>query len=99
MSMDDILFRVRLDAISTKLRQKIVSSKSDATDAQVKAYYASHKSQFSTPEQRDIALVLTKEKSQAEQAKKALQSGQSFATVAKKYSIDQQTKKSGGVLK
>jgi foldase protein PrsA len=99
MSMDDILFRVRLDALSNKLRQKVVSSKSNATDAQVKAYYASHKSQFSTPEQRDIALVLTKDKGKAEQAKKALQSGASFKTVAKKYSIDQQTKKSGGVLK
>jgi foldase protein PrsA len=99
MSMDDILFRVRLDALSNKLRQKIVSSKSDATDAQVKAYYNAHKSQFSTPEQRDIALVLTKDKAKAEAAKKALQSGQSFKTVAKKYSIDQQTKNNGGVLK
>lgn len=98
MSMKDILYRVRLDAISNKLRSKVIKGKSSASDAQVKAYYAKHKSQFGTPERRDLLIVLTKDKGQAEQALKALKSGQKFKAVAKKYSIDQQTKNNGGLL-
>lgn len=98
MTMDDILFRVRLDALSNKLRQKVIKDKGNVSPAQVKAYYNKHKSQFGTPERRDIAIVLTKTKAKAEQAKAALKAGQSFKTVAKKYSIDQQTKNSGGLL-
>jgi foldase protein PrsA len=98
MSMNDILYRVKLDAISNKLRAKVIKGKSKVTDAQVQAYYAKHKSQFGTPERRDLLIVLTKDKGQADQALKALKSGQKFKAVAKKYSIDQQTKNNGGLL-
>ena len=42
--------------------------------------------------------MLTKDKAKAQQAKKALESGQSWKTVAKKYSIDQASKSKGGEL-
>jgi foldase protein PrsA len=98
MTVEDILFRVRLDALSNKLRQKAVGGKSRVTQAQIAAYYKAHQSQFATPERRDLRIVLTKTKANAEQAKKALQSGQSWKSVAKQYSVDQQTKSKGGLL-
>ena len=45
-----------------------------------------------------MRIVLAKSAAQADQAKKALQSGQSWTAVAKKYSIDPTTKNSGGLL-
>ncbi len=42
--------------------------------------------------------MLTKGKAKAEQAKKALDSGQSWKAVAKKYSVDQASKNKGGSL-
>ncbi len=57
-----------------------------------------HRSQFGTPETRDIRIVLAKTTAQANAAKQALQSGQSWDKVAKQYSIDPTTKNHGGLL-
>ncbi len=91
----DILFRVRVNQIFTKLTAKHPST---VTPAMISAYYDAHKSQFGTPETRDMRIVLTKTSAQAEAARKALQSGQSWQVVAKKYSTDPTTKNNGGLL-
>jgi parvulin-like peptidyl-prolyl isomerase len=98
MTQDDILFRVRLDTLSNKLRQKVTKGKDKVTDAQVGAYYNKNKSRFAQPERRDLRIVLTKDKAKADQARAAIAGGQSFKTVANKYSIDQASKSQGGVL-
>jgi foldase protein PrsA len=58
----------------------------------------SHRSQFGSPATRDIRIVLTKTQSQANAAKHALTSGQSWDKVVKTYSIDPTTKNTGGLL-
>ena len=95
---DDILKRVRLDTLSNKIRDKVTKGKDKVSDAQIAAYYNKNKARFAQPERRDLRIVLTKDKAKAEQAKKALESGQSFKSVAKKYSIDQASKAQGGKL-
>src|SRR4051794_34853702 len=94
----DIIKRVRLDTLSNKIRDKVTKGKDKVTDAQVAAYYNKNKARFAQPERRDLRIVLTKDKAKAEQAKKAIESGQSFKSVAKKYSIDQASKAQGGKL-
>jgi foldase protein PrsA len=94
----DILKRVRLDTLSNKIRAKVTKGKDTVTDAQIADYYNKNKQRFAQPERRDLLIVLTKGKAKAEQARKALQSGQSFKSVAKKYSIDQASKAQGGKL-
>jgi foldase protein PrsA len=94
----DVLFRVRLEQLSTKLREKIVKGKDKVTDAQVKAYYDKNKQRFAQPERRDLRIVLTRDKARAEQAKSALEDGDSWKAVAKRYSIDQASKDQGGQL-
>jgi foldase protein PrsA len=95
---EDIIKRVRLDLLSNKIRDKITKGKDKVTDAQVKAYYDKNKARFAQPEQRDLRIVLTKDKAKADEAKKALDSGDSWKEVAKKYSVDTQSKKEGGKL-
>ncbi len=94
-TVQDILFRVRVNQIFQKLSAKHPST---VTQAAIAAYYAAHKSQFGTPETRNMQIVLTKTLAEANTAKKAIQGGQSWASVAKKYSIDP-SKSTGGVLK
>jgi foldase protein PrsA len=91
---------VRLEQLSNKLREKVTKGKDKVTDAQVKEYYEKNKQRFAQPERRDLRIVLTKpdQKARAEAAKKALESGQSWKSVAKKYSIDQASKNQGGEL-
>jgi foldase protein PrsA len=94
-TLQDILFRFRVNQIYMKL---IAKHNKAITNAQVQAYYNSHLSQFGTPEKRDVRVVLTKTQGQANAAKGALQGGQSWGAVAKKYSIDPTTKNKGGLL-
>jgi foldase protein PrsA len=95
---EDILQRVKLDLQLNKIRDQITKGKDKVSDAQVKAYYDKNKARFAQPEQRDLRIVLTKDKAKADAAKKALESGDSWKEVAKKYSIDTQSKSQGGKL-
>jgi parvulin-like peptidyl-prolyl isomerase len=98
MTEADLLFRQRGQVLEQKITQKITKNTGNVTDAQVQAYYTKNKAQFGTPEQRDLLIVLTKTPAKAQQALAALKSGQSFAKVASKFSIDQASKNNGGKL-
>lgn len=94
----DLLFRVRLDVLSNKVREEIIKGKGNVTDADIASYYEKNKARFGQPERRDLAVVLTKTKAKAAQAKSALANGDSFKAVARRFSIDQATKSQGGRL-
>ncbi|HET8758584.1 MAG TPA: peptidyl-prolyl cis-trans isomerase [Solirubrobacteraceae bacterium] len=93
---EDILARVRLDLLSNKIRDAIIKGKDKVSDAQIKAFYDKNKDRFAQPERRDLRVVLTKTEAKANEAKDALESGQSWKQVAKKYSIDEASKAQGG---
>ena len=94
----DVMMRVRLDALSNKIRDKVTKGKDKVTDKQISDYYEKNKSQFAQPERRDLSIVLTKTEAKARQAKAALDSGQPFKKVAKRFSIDDASKAQGGKL-
>jgi foldase protein PrsA len=94
-TVQDVLYRFRINAISTKLLKKLAPK---VTPQAISSYYNAHKSQFGTPESRDIRIVLTKAKGPALAAKSALMHHQSWDAVAKKYSTDPTTKDKGGLL-
>lgn len=94
----DIRFQLEVEQLQQKLVAKITKGKDKVTDQQVAAYYKKNKEQFATPETRDLLVVLTKTKEQAEKAKAALDRGDSWAAVAKRYSIDEASKDQGGKL-
>jgi parvulin-like peptidyl-prolyl isomerase len=95
LTMADVLYRIRVEDLYAKLLAK---QPTKVTPAAIAAYYNSHKSEFGTPETRNLRIVLAKDAADAAAAKKALQSGHSWAAVAKKYSIDPTTKNTGGLL-
>jgi foldase protein PrsA len=98
MTMNDLLFRVKIDVLTQQVRQKIVAGKNNVSDAQVAAYYAKNQARFAQPERRDLQVVLTKTQAKANQAKSQIDSGTAWSKVAKKYSIDQASKSQGGRL-
>jgi foldase protein PrsA len=91
----DVTYRIRVEQLYAKL---LAREPSKVTPAAIAAYYNNHKAQFGTAETRNMRIVLAKSSAQADQAKKALQSGESWTAVAKKYSIDPTTRNSGGLL-
>jgi foldase protein PrsA len=98
LTQADVFYQQRNQLLQQKLTEKVTKAKGAVTDAQIQQYYDKNKSKFSTPERRDLRIVLTKTKDKAAQARKALESGQSWADVTKKYSIDQASKAQGGKL-
>jgi len=98
-TVSDVLLRVKLDLLSTKLQQKISKEAGKKpSQKEIQAYYEQHKSQYGQPEKRNILIILTKTQAQAEKAKKEIESGKSFASVAKAVSIDPVSKAAGGSL-
>ncbi len=94
-TLQDILYRVRVSELVKRLRAKHPAS---VTPAAIQTYYQSHTSQFGTPETRNIRIIRTNNAKTAAAAKQALSKGQSWAAVAKKYSVDTATKNQGGQL-
>jgi foldase protein PrsA len=98
MTVADAKFQVRFNTVYTKLREKAVKNAAKVTDKAVTDFYNKNKARFATPATRDLRVILTKTEDRANEAKQALESGQSWSAVAKKFSIDQASKAQGGSL-
>ena len=88
---------VQAQLVSEQIFKKVTTDVK-VTDAGLKNYYDQHKTQYGTPEQRDIAHILVKSKSLADKLYTEIQNGANFAALAKKYSQDPGSKKLGGKL-
>jgi foldase protein PrsA len=97
-TVSDLLLRVKLNMLSQKIQAKIAKQKTKPTHAEIQKYYNENKSRFGVPEKRGVEIVLTKAEQQAKEAKKEIESGKSFAEVAKKRSIDPTSKAKGGQI-
>jgi parvulin-like peptidyl-prolyl isomerase len=93
--------QVRDDIEAQLIQEKIfkkVTGDVKVTDAQVTKYYDDHQSQYGVPEQREVAHILVKKKSLADDLYNRLKGGEDFAKLAKQYSQDPGSKKLGGKL-
>jgi foldase protein PrsA len=94
----DLLFRVRLDVLSNKIREQVTKASQSISDQEIEDYYNDNEEQFSQPERRDLEVVLTKNQARALAAKEAAEGGQKWSAVAKRYSVDPASKDQGGRL-
>ena len=102
-SKQDVLDRVKLQILSTQLQEAITKKAPPASKAEIANYYDSAKdSQFTTPESRDVRVIVNKDKAKVEEAKALLEkddSPSSWEKVAPKFSSDPTTKTNGGLQK
>jgi len=93
--------QLRLDLHGQILSEKLynkVTADVKVSDAEVKAYYTQNKSQYATPESRDVRHILVSSKALADKLEAQLKAGGDFAALAKKYSTDTSSAKQGGKL-
>ncbi len=97
---EDLLFQVRLDLLSNRIREEVVAEEAEPTPAEIETYYNENKNQppIGEPETRDLELVLTEDEADAEEALERLEKGESFAKVADDLSIDDASRSRGGKL-
>jgi len=91
----DVSYKVRVTTLYSKLSKRHPTT---VTSAEIASYYAAHKSSYGSAEKLNLRIVLAKTQANANAAKSALQGGQSWDAIAKKYSIDPTTKDTGGLL-
>ncbi|MFT4049998.1 MAG: peptidyl-prolyl cis-trans isomerase [Solirubrobacterales bacterium] len=91
----DLLQLVRASMIQEKVQSSVTDIPTPGTGA-VKDEYEKNKSKYATPASRDLNLVFNSSKAKADAAKSALDSGDSWASVAKQYSQDSVSKQNGG---
>jgi parvulin-like peptidyl-prolyl isomerase len=100
---EDVDKRVRLQLLSTKIQEFITSTAAPASKSEVADYYEAAKAeQFTTKESRDIRIIVNKDKTKVDEAKKALEADQTAANwkkVAKEFSEDPTTSANGGEQK
>jgi foldase protein PrsA len=81
----DILYRVRVDLLSQMIREAVVAPvEASITDAMIDARVA-ELGDRRIPERRDVRLLLTKRRSEAVLAKRALRAGATWKSVARRY--------------
>jgi foldase protein PrsA len=75
----DLMLKTRVAMVSLTIHQRrVAEAKKAVTEAFVAKYYDEHKSQFVTPERRDIQIIVTKTEAQANEAKRKLQATSNF---------------------
>lgn len=102
-TMEDVRTRVKLQALSTQIQEKIAAQAPPADEAEIADYYESVKdTQYTTADSRDVRVVVNKDKAKVVAAQAALDKDNSEASwkkVAAKYSEDPTTKTKGGLQK
>jgi parvulin-like peptidyl-prolyl isomerase len=88
---------IRAQLVSQALFKKLTGG-IKVNDADIKAYYNSHKSQYGQPESRDVRHILVPSKSLANRLYAQLKSGANFGKLAKRYSKDPGSAARGGKL-
>jgi foldase protein PrsA len=97
-TVSDLLVRVKQSVVTKKIEAKLSKEKHNPSKAEIQKFYKLHSSEFGTPEKRSVRIILTKKEGQAKAAKKEIESGKSFASVAKAKSIDPTSKAKGGLM-
>jgi foldase protein PrsA len=94
----DLRWRTKLNLLATAIQLKVTKKASKVSAAQIAAYYKKHHSTFVIPTTLNIHLIETQTAATAAKVKSLIQGGQSYATLAPKYSIDPTSKGQGGKL-
>jgi foldase protein PrsA len=97
-TQEDLLFQVKLSVLTNQVQAKVVQGKGNPSQKDIEDYYNKNKTRFSTPESRDLQVVLTKTQANAQKALAALKKGTPWAKVVKQYSQDTASKSQGGKL-
>ncbi|MGH2951302.1 MAG: peptidyl-prolyl cis-trans isomerase, partial [Solirubrobacterales bacterium] len=97
---DEARERIALQLISDRLEMSVIPREPAVAEEEIEAFYEENQAQFGQPETRDVRVILTEQESEADEALATLErddSAGSFKKVAQDVSIDEATKRSGGL--
>lgn len=77
---------------------KLLESKVDITDEEMKTYFEENQDSFNEPQQVEASHILVEDEKTANEVKEKLNEGEDFAELAKEYSTDSSNAENGGEL-
>ena len=89
-TQEEVRQRVELQVLSRKIQDEIMNSITEVPDTEIESFYETSKDSFTTPESRDIRLIVTDNEANAQKAISQLgedPTDEEFAQVAKKLSV------------
>lgn len=96
MTLQDWRGKVRDNLIVTAMRQAEVNDKVHVTPSEVRAYYQEHKDDYTTTAGTHIwTISLADTRTRAENIYEAIQKGESFDAIARRYSVDEKASLGG----
>ncbi len=99
-TLDEARQRIALQLISDRIQTAVLPEDPTVDEEEIETFYDENLAQFQQPEARDVRVILTKDEADADEALAALEadsSAKSFDEVAKKFSVDEATKSTGGL--
>jgi parvulin-like peptidyl-prolyl isomerase len=93
----EVLHALEVQLTTEKVFDRVVGTVR-VTDQELRALYQSDKAKLAVPETRAVSHIVVATKTEAESVMRKLESGASFAAMAKAYSLDASTAASGGYL-
>ncbi|MGA1212829.1 MAG: peptidyl-prolyl cis-trans isomerase [Solirubrobacterales bacterium] len=95
---EQVLERVRLQVLSRKIEEQVRTDAPKPTDSEIEDFYDASIDQYTTPESREIRLIVTSDEKDTAAVERALakdDSDRAFARLARKFSVDP-SKSEGG---
>jgi parvulin-like peptidyl-prolyl isomerase len=89
--------RVELELLVERVQQRVDRADTAVRGAEVDRYYAAHRGEFAASRSADVRVILTRTSAEANAAKRELDRGASFASVARRRSVSQ-TARAGGIF-
>lgn len=89
---------IETDIINYLKIVKLLESKIDITDEEMKTYFEENKELYNEAEQVEASHILVADEATAKEVKEKLTAGEDFASLAKEYSTDTSNAESGGEL-
>ena len=89
-TLEEVRDRVRLQVLSGKIQDKITKAVTEVPDSDIENFYETSKASFTTPESREIELIVTDSQASADKAAAELgddPTDEQFAKTAGKFSV------------
>jgi peptidyl-prolyl cis-trans isomerase C len=98
LKRSDVVDEVRRTMAARRLYAQVTATVTEATTADARRAYASHRASMRAPEQRTVRTIVVPSRADAERIRDRLDSGADFATVAREESRDTVSRADGGLL-
>ncbi len=96
-SVSDLLLVVKLQMLGERLQKKIVDASVRVTQSEIARFYRLNAHNFEIPETREVRVIRTLTAAAGERARHQIATGESFASVARRDSIDKISRAHGGL--